>query len=203
MVEKPVEWMVHLVRATRARFSNPTRGWPPCAVSRLEYDMRLRRLNGIPFEAPIGAAKVFGRTHLFSGGDERLDLDYRKLGLQIGCYEGAITSFRAVLRPENRRSARDRGFRAADLTLIGLNGSRCRLWGNTTEEDLVALLGSPIATLPIGAERVHTFVVERNHIESYHDAITGLLLDIDLHPATQSAMPLIAAPEDEGLERSA
>jgi len=203
MGANPIGILIHLAQAARVRFTNPTHEWPPCAVSRLEYDMRTRCLNGVPFEAPIDFAKVFGKADWFSGSDESPDLDYHKLGLQIGCHEGTISNFRAVLRPENRRTARDRGFRAADLTLIGLNGAHCRLWGNSTEDDLVALLGSPIATLPIGEERVHTFVVERNHIESYHDAITGVLLDIDLHPTAPSVTMRIDAPEDEELRRTA
>lgn len=203
MVDNLFAVLMHVAQSARVRLFNPTRDWPERAVSRLEYDMRTHRLNGIPGEAPVELAKQFGRADWFSGGADSPELDYRQLGLQVTCWEGVIASFRVILQPTSRHSRRDRAFQAADLTLIAPNGTSCRLWGNTTEEDLIAMLGTPFETGPIGEDRVHTFLVEGNHIDSYHDAITGQLLELELVPDDRPWPSASQPPEDEPLERSA
>ncbi|HKQ57314.1 MAG TPA: hypothetical protein VJY35_05565 [Candidatus Eisenbacteria bacterium] len=179
-MEHPISMLFGLISAIRVRYFNPTRDWPECTFTRLEYDLRTGRLNGLAPDGPIDGARVFGKADWFSGRAESPDFDYRRLGLQIGCYTGTICNFRVILQPASRHGARDRAFQAADFTLIAPNGKTCRLWGNTSEQDLIALLGAPIETGPIVNDRVHTFSVNGTSIDSHHDEITGQLLELTL-----------------------
>jgi hypothetical protein len=192
-----IEPLFGLIQAIRVQYLNPTRDWPETAFTRLEYDLRSGRLNGIAADTPIDTARVFGKADWFSGGP---DLDYRRLGLQIGCFDGTICNFRVILQPASRHSRRDRAFQTADFTLIAPSGKTCRLWGNTSEQDLLALLGTPFETGPIVGDRVHTFIVNGTCIDSYHDEITGQLLELILTLQDSKAG---VGPDGEPRERSA
>jgi hypothetical protein len=171
-------WVTHLIELANVLFANPTRGWPRCTMSRLEYNLASRSLNGIQVESPSDQARVFGPADWFTGKDDDLHLDYRRLGLQVECFDGVITSFRAILLPQLRPSGRDHAFRPADLTLTGFSGSDLTLSSQTTDRDLSAALGAPIETTWVGADRWHAFVAHGNLIESYHDKLSGSLLEI-------------------------
>lgn len=167
-----------LIEWANVAFANPTRGWPRCTMSGLEYDLRAGSMNGIRVESPSDHARSFGRADWFTGKDEELHLDYHRLGLQVECSDGVITSFRVVLQPDVRPAARDRKFRPAELTLIGPHGEPVKLSPLTTNRDLAASLGNPIDTGRVDGERWHAFRVGGNLIESYHDLSSGVLLEI-------------------------
>lgn len=171
-------WVTHMIELTNVLFANPTRGWPRCTMSRLEYDLAAKSLNGIQVESPSDHARAFGPADWFTGKDDDLHLDYRRLGLQVECFDGVITSFRAILLPPLRLTGRDQAFRPADLTLTGISGSDLKLSSRTTDRDLSAALGSPIETAWVGSDRWHAFLAHGNLIESYHDKLSGALLEI-------------------------
>jgi len=171
MFQKLSEW-------ANVLFANPTRGWPACTMTALEYDLRSGSMNGIRVESPSDHARSFGRADWFTGKDEDLHLDYRRLGLQVECFDGVITSFRVVLRPDTRPATRDQKFRPAALTLIDRLGEAIRFSALTTNRDLAERLGAPIETDRVGEDRWHAFRVGSNLIESYHDLRSGQLLEI-------------------------
>src|SRR5262252_7226800 len=74
MLQQLIEW-------ANVAFSNPTRGWPPCT-------MRARSMNGIQVESASDQARSFGPADWFSGKEEDLHLDYRRLGLQVELFDG-------------------------------------------------------------------------------------------------------------------
>jgi len=171
MLQQLIEW-------ANVAFSNPTRGWPPCTMRALEYDLRSRSMNGIQVESASDQARSFGPADWFSGKEEDLHLDYRRLGLQVELFDGVITSFRVVMQPDVRHTPRDRRFRPAELNLIDVHGKTVKLNGLTTNRDLADALGQPIETDRVGADRWHAFRVGGNLIESYHDLRSGMLLEI-------------------------
>ena len=167
-----------LIEWANVAFANPTRGWPRCTMSGLEYDLRSASLNGIRVESPSDLARSFGPADWFTGKDEDLYLDYRRMGLQVECCDGVITSFRVVVQPDFRPAPRDRKFRPGQLTLIGPEGQAVKLNGLTTNRNLADALGHPIDTGRVGSDRWHAFRVGGNLIESYHDLSSGVLLEI-------------------------
>jgi len=167
------KWMTSLVR------SDPTRDWPARAVSALEVDAATGSLSGMALDAPIPAAMVLGPADATSGGSDDPELDYHALGLQVCCFEGVIVHFRVIMDPATRSSERERAFQAGELTLRA-DGRTLRLTSRTTEKDLIAELGSPFETGRIVDDRVHTFLVERIMIDTYHDASTGRLVELEV-----------------------
>jgi hypothetical protein len=165
------KWMTSLTR------SDPTRDWPAGTVSALEFDEASGRLNGIALDAPISAAMALGPADAASGGRDDADLDYHTLGLQVGCFEGVVVHFRVIVDPVTRASAGERAFQPGELTLR-TGGRTLRLTRQTTEQDLIAQLGPPVETGPVVGDRVHTFLLERSMIDTYHDTASGRLLEL-------------------------
>lgn len=181
-----VNRVINFVRKAQGQLADPTRDWPTVSIAGLEFDTASGRLNGVALDEPISAAMALGRADSCSGGAQDFELDYRAVGLQVEAYEGTLTSFRIIVDPARRDSDRDRAFQPGILTLR-VGGRSLRLTRDTTETDLIAALGSPIETGPIAGDRVHTFVLERSVVDTYHDPATGRLQELELGLRDESA----------------
>lgn len=179
----------------RLRFSNPTRQWPLRTVSWLLFDMTTHALNGVSIEAPLSSARVFGPAEGI-GPWEDTSLLYYSLGLQVDSGEGHIVSFRIVMDPSRRTSPSDRRFSPATLEITTRGGIHRTLSRDTHERELFGLFGPPVETGPVLDERTHTFLVDGNFIDTFHDQESGCLVEMELGvTAGASKAPVEPRPE--------
>jgi hypothetical protein len=176
----------------KTRYRSPTRSWPPTAVPHLFYDMGTRALCGVPVDAPLEALKCFGPADWFYGNNEDLDLYYYQLGLIVGLWQGEIVSFEVLLHPELCPGRAWHPFAAGRLTLCSAADVQRDPTGTTSEREVLSLLGAPAETGPIQGQRVHSFIVAGNFIDTYHDPESGRLVRIELGEAGPWSTPAAA-----------
>jgi hypothetical protein len=177
----PVTYLfVECVAWARRRLSNPTRRWPPCSVSELTFELAAHRLCGVPIGASLAEARVFGPADRLVGVPPEYGLLYYKLGLEVDRFEGRIVNFRIVMDPASRALYWERRCTPARLLLRMLDGSRHVLSRETSEASLLELFGRPLETGPVGGDRVHSFRVDGNFIDSYHATDSGRLVELTL-----------------------
>ena len=162
----------------RRRFANPTRQWPSCSVSELTLDLAGHTLCGVPIGAPLSEACVFGPADRLVGASSEYDLLYYTLGLQVNRFEARIVGFRMLLDPASRAAYWERWCQPARLHVQMLDGSRHFLSRETREAAVFALLRRPMETGRVGHDRVHTFGVGGNVIDSYHEPESGRLVEL-------------------------
>jgi len=171
----PVKYaLIEFLAWRQRRFANPSKEWPPCSVAELTFELGAHTLCGVPTEAPLSEARVFGPADRLVGDN----LLYYKLGLEVECTAARIVGFRVVLDPASRSSYWERRCRPARLQLRMLDGSRHLLSRETSEVFVLALFGRPLETGPVGNDRVHTFRVGGNMVDSYHEPESGRLVEL-------------------------
>jgi hypothetical protein len=105
----------------------------------------------------------------------------------VECYEECIVEFRVIMDPASRGSREHRKFKPAQLSLKGLDGSLHILSRETTEQAVMALFGRPDESGPVGEDRVHTFILGGNFIDTYHSPVSGRLMELTLSLAAEDA----------------
>jgi hypothetical protein len=108
------------------------------------------------------------------------DLLYYNLGLQLDRFQARLISFRVLLDPAGRAHYWERRCQPARLQLKMLDGSRHVLSREMSEASVIGLFGSPLETGPVSDDRVHTFRVAGNLIDSYHEPKSGRLLELTI-----------------------
>ena len=181
--------LVELMAWTRKRFFNPTRQWPVRQVSRLVFDLTGHTLCGVRIGAPIAEARAFGPADRIIGPSSAPDLLYYSLGLHLECFEGSIVGVRLIMDPRSRDISWDRCFTPASLVLQTADDSVHTVSRQTCEKDLFVLFGQPAETGPVCSDRVHTFVVEGNVVDSFHAPTSGLLTELTITIAAGAVDP--------------
>jgi len=164
------------------------RGWTPKGLLRLAYDLDEQSVNGVPIGAAIEAARALGRPDYLSSGPDP-DMSYYRLGLQVDCYEGEIVGFRLVLDPVGRAVRRDHSFHPGRIILRGVGALEFEVSPATHERDFIARFGQPVETRTVGNDRVQTFLVVGNCIETFHDPSTGLVVEVEFAAAADTTQP--------------
>jgi hypothetical protein len=146
----------------------------------------------VPLDAPLEALKSFGPADWFDGDNEDLGLYYYQLGLIVGLWQGEIVSFEVLLDP---RLCPDRAwhpFAAGRLTMRSTAELPRDFTATTSEREVLSLLGAPSETGPIQGQRVHTFIVAGNFIDTYHDPESRRLVRIELGKSRPESTPAAA-----------
>jgi hypothetical protein len=146
-------------------------------LSRLELDAHKARMNGVALESSAQSAVTFGPASQILGTKSDPVLGYPGLGLEVECYQELIVGFRVIMDPRSRGDLYRR-WQPAVLDLRSPNGASHVLSPDTHERQMFALLGRPVETGPVVGDRVHTFVVRRCLILSFHAPDTGLLTEL-------------------------
>jgi hypothetical protein len=164
----------------RHHFMNPTRRWSPSSVTELTFELARHSLCGVPINAPLDDACLFGPADRLLGVSPGYDLLYYKLGLQVDQFADEIASFRVLVDPGSRPHYWERRCVPARLQVEMLDGSQYVLSRETTEASILGLFGPPLETGPIGDDRVHTFRAGGNLIDSYHESESGRLVELTI-----------------------
>jgi hypothetical protein len=159
------------------RFFNPTRGWPPRRVQRLEFTPAEASLNGIPLGAPIDAAEALGPVDDLTPRVVGPSFVYDELGLVVGCRDGKIRDFRVIMDPASREQW-VRRVRPGVLTVRMPDGSSHRVSRDTSEHTLFALFGAPTYSGTMADDWSYTFRVGPQEFHTFHDPGSHALVEI-------------------------
>ena len=189
IIEAPsIGWLLDKIIS---KFSNPTANWPQMGQQELIYDLRLMTINGYCLNSRLELAEQFGKcAYTKRLGKEFLDLFYPDSGLILKFASSELWAINAIVSRDSFH-VRDNKMGVGKISIIDISGRAHSLNERTTLRDLTTYLGKPVESDKvgddIGDEIVHTFILKKNHIETYHHPVTGRLLDIEIVEADETS----------------
>jgi hypothetical protein len=168
--------MMGAVVGAKMRINNPTAKFPKAGRHELVYDLRSRTINGLALNAVFDGVRKFGKCdHTIRSGDGA-ELFYRESGLVLEFDSGKLLTIVIVIGPGSWRAKQHR-MALARPAIIDASGCRHSFTKASTLEDVIRCFGQPIESGQVGGDMMHSFVVEKNFVDSCHDSKTGKLLE--------------------------
>ena len=169
-----------------SKFRNPTANWPQMGRQELIYDLRLMTINGYCLNSKLELAEQFGKcAYTKRLGKEYLDLFYPDSGLILQFASSELMAIIAIVSRDSFHVREDK-MGVGKISIIDISGRAHSLNESTTLRDLTTYLGKPVWSDKVGGDMVHTFILKKNHIETYHHPVTGQLLDIEIVEADET-----------------
>jgi len=153
----------------------------------LIYDLRLMTINGYCLNSKLELAEQFGKcAYTKRLGKEYLDLFYPDSGLILQFASSELWAIIAIVSPDSFHVREDK-MGVGKISIIDISGRAHSLNESTTLRDLTTYLGKPVWSDKVGGDMVHTFILKKNHIETYHHPVTGQLFHIEIVEADETS----------------
>ena len=170
-----------------SKFRNPTANWPQMGQQELIYDLRLMTINGYCLNSRLELAEQFGKcAYTKRLGKEYLDLFYPDSGLILQFASSELMAIIAIVSRDSFHVREDK-MGVGKISIIDISGRAHSLNESTTLRDLTTYLGKPVWSDKVGGDMVHTFILKKNHIETYHHPVTGQLFHIEIVEADETS----------------
>src|SRR5262245_4438179 len=175
--------MITILDKIISKFRNPTANWPQMGPQELIYDLRLMTINGYCLNSRLELAEQFGKcAYIKRYGIEFLDLFYPNSGLILQFASSELMAINAIVSRDSYH-VRDNKMGIGKISIIDISGRAHSLNERTTLRDLTTYLGKPVVSDKVGDEdgdeMVHSFIIKKNYVDTYHHPVTGQLLDIE------------------------
>jgi len=175
--------MITILDKIKSKFRNPTANWPQMGQQELIYDLRLMTINGYCLNSRLELAEQFGKcAYTKRLGKEYLDLFYPDSGLILQFASSELMAIIAIVSRDSYHVRADK-MGVGKISIIDISGRTHSLNERTTLRDLVPYLGKPIESDEVGDDIVHTFILKKNCIDTYHHPVTGQLLHVEIAEA--------------------
>jgi hypothetical protein len=161
------------------RSPNPTTEWPPHSKRELVYDLRSRSVNGLKLGGAFTDARTFGQCDDFTRSDEYIDLFYRQSGLSLEFAADQLIGIVFVVGQDSFK-VKEQKMGVSFPAIIDGDGKRHVLTDSSTLQDLTSCFGRPVESAPVGDGMVHSFIILKNVVDSYHDRNSGKLLHLEI-----------------------
>jgi hypothetical protein len=153
----------------------------------LIYDLRLMTINGYCLSSRIELAEQFGKcAYTKRLGKEYLDLFYPDSGLILQFASNELMAITAIVSRDSFHVRADK-MGVGKISIVDISGQAHSLTEKTTLRDLTSYLGKPIESDNVGDDMVHTFILKKNYIDTYHHPVTGQLLHVEIAEANETS----------------
>jgi hypothetical protein len=115
-----------------------------------------------------------------------LDLFYPDSGLILQFASSELWAIIAIVSRDSFYVREDK-MGVGKISIIDISGRAHSLNESTTLRDLTTYLGKPVWSNKVEDDMVHTFILKKNHIETYHHAVTGQLFHIEIVEADETS----------------
>lgn len=173
--------MITILDKFLSKFRNPTADWQYIGQQHLTYNLRIRALNGYCLNSKLELARQFGKcAYVKSVGREFLDLYYPDSGLILQFATEELMAITVIASLDSFHVKEDR-MGIGKLSIIDISGGVNPLNEKTTLKNLITYFGKPFESGKVGEDMVHTFIIQKNLINSYHNSLSGRLLHIEIN----------------------
>ena|GEM_PF-3792290 len=172
--------MITILDKLLSNFRNPTSSWQYMGQQNLTYDLRSQAINGYCLNSRLELAAQFGKcSYVKRAGKEFLDLFYPDSGLILQFAAEELMAITAIVSVDSFHVKEDK-MSVGKFSIIDISGRFHSLNEGSTLQDLISYLGEPFESGKVGNDMVHTFIIQKNLINSYHNPLTGRLLHIEI-----------------------
>jgi hypothetical protein len=153
----------------------------------LIYDLRLMAINGYCLNSRLELAEQFGKcAYTKRYGKEFLDLFYPDSGLIHQFASSELMAINAIVSRDSYHVREDK-MGVGKISIIDISGRAHSLNERTTLRDLSPYLGKPVESDKVGDDIVHTFILKKNYIDTFHHSVTGQLLHVEIAETDQTS----------------
>jgi hypothetical protein len=172
-------FMFNSITKLFGRSPNPTAEWPPQSKRELVYDLRSCSVNGLKLGGAFNDARPFGQCDDFTRSDKFLDLFYRQSGLSLEFASDQLIGVDFVVGRDSFQ-VKEHKMGVSFPAIIDGDGQRHVLTDSSTLQDLTSCFGKPVESAPAGDDMVHSFMILKNFVESYHNRNSCKLLYLEI-----------------------
>jgi hypothetical protein len=179
--------MITILDKLISKFRNPTANWPQMGQQELIYDLRLMAINGYCLNSRLELAEQFGKcAYTKRLGKEFLDLFYPDSGLILQFASRELMAITAIVSRDSFH-VRENKMGVGKISIIDISGRAHSLNESTTLRDLTTYLGKSVESDKVGDDMVHTFILKKNYIDTYHHPVTGQLFHVEIAEADETS----------------